>query len=649
MKLLNKIVLLVFSFSTVVSYSQTKNTIKMDKEYNNFAYINAIDVYKKVIQNGVESDELYQKIGNSYYFNAELIKANEWYEKLFIVEKTDIGAEYYFRYSQTLKAIGNYTKANEYLTKFSEMNKMEIRSNLYKKNKNYLDEISEFSNRQKLQEFDINSAYSDYGASFYKDQFVFTSTRDTGSVANIKHSWTNQAFSNLFIAKISPEGKVETTEKLNKKINLLFNESSAIFTKDGNTIYFTRNNSVKKKLKKDKEGVSLLKLFKATFKNGDWEQVEELPFNSDDYSCAHPALSPDEKTLYFASNMPGSIGQSDIFKVAINSDGTYGKPENLGKEINSEGRETYPFISANNELYFASDGHPGLGGLDIFGAKIYNDNTFSKIYNVGAPVNSQFDDFAYIVDSSTSVGFFSSNRSGGKGNDDIYKFIEEIPLPFHSKHIIEGIVFDNATSTVLPNSTIVLLDENMNPIKEVKSDDKGNYVFTDLEYNKKYYVRVSNSEYESTEVSTRTNDKSGKNKVDVRLNKVINKITVGNDLAKVFDIKSIYFDSGKSDIRPDAAIELQKILEVLKANPTIKIDIRSHTDSRQSAEKNLILSNKRAKSTIDWMIKKGISADRLTGKGYGESKLINNCSDGVPCSEEQHQENRRTEFIIVKI
>lgn len=645
MKFDKKIYSILLVFASVFLFGQKNTVAKGDREYANFAYINAIDIYLKVVEKGYESAEIYQKIGNSYYFNAKLTEANQWYEKLFALKNVTIEPEYYYRYSQTLKATGNYEKANAYLSDFSKMNASDNRAKLFNDSNDYLAEIKKRSGRFTVEDSGINSEFSDYGGAFNNDKIVFTSTRKSKELRNKTHQWTNQPYSNLYEATLTSEGLLASPVELNKKINSNFNESTAVFTKDGKTMYFTRNNFTDKKVKTDKNQVMLLKLYKAVLKDNEWTEVQELPFNSDEYNCAHPALSTDEKTLFFVSNMPGTIGQSDIFKVALHTDGTFGKPENLGKEFNTEGRESFPYISKNNEIYFASDGRPGLGGLDIFAAKMSNDGSFAKIYNVGAPVNSPFDDFAYML-AADSNGFFASNRDGGKGYDDIYKFKENLPLPFNCKQLLKGVLTDIKTNAIIPNAKIVLFDDKMNPLTESVTNDKGEYSFPDLECDKKYVVRGVPEKYEAVEKAVLTDLYPGETTSSLEVDSFLKKIEVGTDLAKTFGIDLIYFDLDKANIRKISEKDLAKILEVLQRYPAITINIKSHTDSRQSASYNLKLSQRRAQSTMQWFLNKGIDKSRLTSEGLGESQLLNQCADGVKCSEEEHQKNRRSEFII---
>ncbi|MEO8236102.1 MAG: OmpA family protein [Flavobacterium sp.] len=643
-----RIILFISILSFVSLSAQKGKLVSAQKNYNSLAYIDAIKIFEKVANKGYGSVELFQKLGNSYYFNAKLKEAGKWYEKLFSLGQ-DVDAEYYYRYSQCLKAEENYVKADEYLELFTKKTNSDNRSKIFNEDKKYLESIKKNSNRYSISDAGMNSAFSDYGPSITNNKLVFASARDTGGVSKTRSKWTNQSFTNLYKSDIDAEGNLSGVEALSKKVNSKFNESTPVFTNDGKTMYFTRNNFINGKKFTDTNKIVLLKLYKATLEGDNWVNIQELPFNSNEYSVAHPALSPDNKTLYFASNMEGTVGQSDIFKVSINSDGSYGTPENLGLKINTESRETFPFVSADNILYFASDGQSGLGGLDVFAVKIYENGSYSNVLNVGSPLNGPTDDFAYIIDPNTKKGYFTSNRDGGKGFDDIYKFTENSQLEFDCKQTITGVVSDLQTTEIVPNTTVKLFDDKMNEVSQTIVDAGGKYKFENLECNKVYYVRTENEAYETAETSVKTDKFSGEKLASLPVSKKIIQVSVGSDLASAFGIKIIYFDLDKSFIRKDAAIELAKMVEVMKEYPTMKIEVKSHTDSRQTSKYNKELSEKRAKSTVAWMIENGISEDRLVGNGYGESQLINNCADGVKCSEDEHQANRRSEFIITKM
>jgi len=641
--LLSIVIISVFSLNI---YSQKARLASADKKYDNYAYIDAIKTYEKVAEKGYRSAAVFQKLGNAYYFNSELDKAAKWYGELFAMEETEIEPEYYFRYSQSLRAIGENDKADQMMEKFNELLGNDARGTLFKKHKNYLEAIKENSGRYNIEDAGINSQYSDYGSFVYNNKIYFASARDTGSLGHRKHSWTDQFFTNLYMADLDEDLNPGVVKKFDRSINTKFHEATPIFTKDSTTMYFTRNNYIEGKKGKDENKITFVKIYKATLKEGKWTDVTALPFNSDSYSTAHPTLSPDEKTMYFASDMPGTLGQSDLFKVKINDDGTFGTPENLGPTINTPGKETFPFVNDENEIYFASNGHPGLGGLDVFVSKMKADGSLGEVQNVGADVNSPKDDFAYIIDTKTRKGFFSSNRDGGPGFDDIYKFLETRKLV--CEHELYGKITDIESSMPLPDAKVTLYDKMFNQLGTTNADENGDYKFP-VECGESYSVRAQKEEYMTKEVKVSIPKKEGRTELNIALEKEQCKVTVGDDLGKCFGIKMIYFDFDKSDIRVEAAIDLEKILDVMIQYPKMKLDIRSHTDSRGSDKYNEKLSDRRAKSTINWLIKNGVSPNRLVGKGYGEYELVNRCSDGVECTEEEHQMNRRSEFIITAL
>lgn len=630
-------ILSIFSFN---SYAQQSKISDADKSYKKYAYVDAIKIYEKVAEKGYKSEDMFKKLGNSYYFNSDYEAAARWYGELFAMN-TAVGSEYYYRYAQSLKSAGQIDKANKLMKEFNTKFNQDNRGLLYKENVNYQDLIKSNSGRYKIEDAGINSKYSDYSSFVYNNKIYFASARDTGNFSKRIHTWSGEYFTNLYVSN-TDSVKVE---KFKTALNSKFHELAPAFTRDGKTVYFTRNNYVKGKKGQDEHKITLVKIYKASLENGKWTNITALSFNSDNYSTAHPALSPDEKTLYFASDRPGTIGQSDIYRVEVNADGSFGQPANLGKPINTEGRETFPYVTNENEIYFASDGHPGLGGLDVFVGKIQSNGAVTDIQNVGADVNSPKDDFAYIIDPVTRKGYFSSNKDGGQGSDDIYKFLETKKLQCIQE--LNGIITDSETGSILPETKLSLY-ENEAFINSTFSDLSGSYNFA-VSCGKTYNVRAEKKEYTTKEVNITILKLSGKTSLPITLDNAKCKVAVGDDLGKCFGIKMIYFDLDKSDIRPEAAVDLEKILNALLENPTMKLDIRSHTDSRQTRYYNEALSDRRAQSTVKWLIKNGINPGRLTGRGYGETQLLNGCFDGVNCTEEQHQVNRRSEFIITAL
>jgi outer membrane protein OmpA-like peptidoglycan-associated protein len=644
MKIIYKIslVLLVTFISTNITYGQRVQLKKAEKAYEQFAYIDAQEIYLKVIADGYRSAQILKRLGNTYYFNADYLNAAKWYQELIKDFPEETEPEYYFRAAQSLKSTGDYKKSDDLMSTFALLGGDTRIIQNFKDNPDYMDDIKRKADLYKVVPVAINTTNSDFGPSFYMDdKIVFASAMDTVVDGKLRlHDWNNQPFLNLYMAEMDEDGNLSNTTKLSGDVNTKFHESSAVFTKDGNTVYFTRNNFVEGKKRRDKDRNIRLKVFKAT-KLGDnyWSNVVELPFNSDNYSVAHPALSPDEKRLYFSSDMPGTVGMSDLWYVDILGDNSYGTPVNLGASINTEARESFPFISKQNVLYFSTDGRAGLGGLDIFYTKLDQDGMPTEINTLGRPVNSSKDDFGFIIDENTNLGFLSSNRDGAAGSvgDDIYKVVRICEIT------VSGPVTDIATGALLPGAIVIALDENNNEVASMTVGQDAKYSFS-LECDKLYTIRGAKQGYEPTEKIINTPSESSN--VDLPLELKSSDKCPPDDLGCRLALEPIYFDFDRYNIRPDAEIELAKILAAMREYPQLIIHIESHTDSRGSHAYNELLSERRAQSTLEWLVSKGISRDRLSAKGYGESRLINECKDGVQCSEEQHQLNRRSMFII---
>lgn len=632
------------------SFAQQGKLEKANKEYERFAYIDAQKVFKKVAESGYKSADLFQKLGNSYYFNSDYNNAVKWYGKLMSNYKSEVSSEYYFRYAQSLKAVKNYEESDKYMEKFYSFENGDARALNYQNTPNYLERISFQSGRYKVKNIAANSSNSDFGPSYYGDKLVFASSRDTGTVRKIIHKWNDKPFLDLYQGTIDEKtADVASVKSLSSILNTKFHESTPVFTKDLKTVYFTRNNYNKGKFRKAANGINKLKIYRSN-KNeaGNWSQPESLSINNDEYVVAHPALSADEKKLYFSSTMPGGEGLSDIYVVDIAEDGTFGKPINMGPKVNTEGVESFPFIGKkSNDLYFASNGNIGLGGLDLYMVTLgANNQVISELINLGEPANSPDDDFAFILDEETKTGYLSSNRPGGKGDDDIYKFTQIGELKRECKVDIEGVITNKISGELLPGTEVTLFDTSNTVIDSMIVGADAKYSF-EADCDRKYFIRGGLGTYETNETLVRTLGEGDTIRVELTLVKSVRVAALGEDLAKILDLNPIYFDYDKSNIRKDAAVELAKVIAVMNEYPKMKIDVRSHTDSRGNDEYNKQLSSRRAESTIKYIVKKGgINNDRLTGKGYGESQLTNDCANGIPCSLQKHQKNRRSEFII---
>lgn len=625
---------------------------KAGKEHDQWAYIDAISIYEKVARRGYVSKDLLEKLGDAYYFNARYAEAEKHYERLFSEYGSEAPAsEYYYRYAQTLQHTGREAESKSYYDQFvskvgSNTQIAQIRKNEAELKK----QIQANSGRyDEVNNLDINTQFADYGSYVHNSQLYFTSARDTGSLSKREHTWTGDAFTSLYSVAATAT-KDDKVTRLKGKVKSPLNESTAVITKDGNTMYFTRNNYINNTRKYDANKNTNLKIYRAENVNGRWENITELSFNMDGYNTAHPTLSQDETTMYFSSDRPGGFGSSDLWQVAIHPSGAFGGPVNMGSAINTEARETFPFVTPTGALYFSSDGRIGLGGLDVYAVKLDRNSNPGEIHNLGSPVNSNADDFAYYIDADSRQGFFSSNRDGGKGNDDIYSFTEVRPLQLECMQKLLLTVVDSKTRNIIPDAAVTLYDRLYNELETSNRYQNEGYIFDNgFKCGEGYRLKIEKTGYSTREDFVLMNKESGVTEHTVVLERRKTEVKKGDDLFKVLNLNPIYFDLDKYNIRQDAEVELAKILAVLEEYPTMKIDIRSHTDSRASHKYNDRLSEGRAKSTRDWLIEHGIEASRITAKGYGERQLINECADGVKCSEEAHQANRRSEFIIMEM
>lgn len=644
-----------FIKSSKGSVYKTKLIERADHYFDKMWYSEAAALYEEALTKGEKnhSYEIIQKAADSYYFNTDMEKAYEWYSILYEQYGKEMSADNVFKYAHSLKGTGKYARSKKLMRLYKkkmengEVSSLEDTRPL--PNEILLDNILNTGGDYEVKNLAINTEYSDFSPMFLdSSQVVFASAKDSSFLNTRKYKWNDQPYLDLYVAKINEESKdLKDAIKFSKKINTKYHEASVTFAPDNETMYFTRNN-YGKKLKRDKNGVNHLKIYMSNKVGDEWMEAVEVSFNSDDYSTGHPALSPDGKQLYFVSDMPGSIGQTDIFVVDVLENNSFSEPRNLGPDINTERKEMFPFIN-DKKLYFSSDGHTGLGGLDVYEIAYTEEEGFEEVKNLGQPINSNRDDFSYIVNEENQKGYFASNRSEGKGDDDIYSFerldLEKIPA---SNSAIAGVVTELITGDIMPQQLVELLDENGIKLKEMVSDDDGRFIFEDLEADTKYTIKANKDEYfenlqEVTTVESDTVD------VIVAMKKLKEMIAVEEGIKKL-KTEMIHFDFDKSYIRQDASEELDKLIEVMTEYPSMVIKIESHTDSRGKRAYNKYLSDNRAKSTRDYILSKGITPERIESAiGYGEEKLLNSCDGNVACTEQEHYLNRRSEFIIVNM
>ncbi len=562
-----------------LSFASAQIDLKKGDEYfEGYEYLKARDIYLKLYKRGLRSMELYKRLGDSYFKTAEYEEAAKWYKRLFD-EGFNIEPEYYFRYGQSLKATGKVDKGNELIKKYYELIHDNVRLRQLQKKANiiYDNDIQlEYSTYELDTLNKINTEYSEYSPYVYKDKLIFTSNghKPTGYK---NHLWNGMPFTDLYISRLKTPIEPTYPKPLPGDLNSDYFEASVTFTKDLKTMYFSRTDYFNNKLNVDENDVNKLKIFRAELINGKWKVVEKLPFCSDNFTYSHPALSPDGKRLYFASDMPGTYGESDLWYVEIYEDNSYSYPQNLGPKINTSERESFPFVDKDNKLYFASDGQIGYGGLDIFAVEIKEDGTFGDVLNLGPPINTRKDDFSFYIDPDTNVGYFASNRDGGKGMDDIYAFTK--------------------TDYLKKGSAKEKIARSQDSIK----------------------VGIPKKEY----------------------------IKEGEDLGKLIQLNPIYFEYKSAEITVRAALELEKVIAVLKKYPGIKLHIKAHTDCIGSDAYNMKLSEARAKSTRDYIIEGGIDPSRVTAEGRGEREPVQKCKVCETCPDVIRAKNRRSEFIII--
>jgi outer membrane protein OmpA-like peptidoglycan-associated protein len=622
---MKKIYIIIFVLVSTLISAQNKETQIADKFFKKYEFISAAESYLKLVASNNADGYVYRQLGDCYFNIYNTKEAAKWYAKA-IAQKQD--SELYYRYAQMLKANGNYVESNKQMQKFAALQPNDSRTKIFNENPNYIPVLLDQQKSFDIKSIDINSDKSDFGAILQDNTIYFTSARNTKSKI---YSWTKEPFLDIYKANLNEDGTISNILQI-KELNSKYHDGSVSISQDGSTMYFTSDSFRENSFEKDK--ASKLKLgknniFSAKFINGKWDEITSLPFNSKDYSSGNPSISKDGKTLYFSSNRPGSVGGVDIWKVAISETGSYGTPENLGKSVNTEGNESFPFITSDNVLYFSSDAKQGLGAMDVYKIDL---TTNSAAKNLGKPVNSEKDDFAFTINENKNIAFVASNRNG---NDDIFKLI---PI---CNYEVNAIVTNANSGAILAEANVSILDDQNNIISSLKSNSKGEVSFT-VECEKAYTIQAIKDGFESNSFAvTASKKKGGSIKIDAALKPISEIIT-----EKEVNLKPIFFEYNNSNITQQGAFELDKLVQIMKNNEKLFIFVKSHTDNRGSDEFNLLLSDKRVKATIQYVISNGIDPNRISGKGFGETELKVDCKEN--CTEEAHEQNRRSEFLIVK-
>jgi len=649
----------MLSFSV---FSQQGKQKRADTLFNKFSFVKAAKLYTELLQDNYNRDYATRKLADSYAFLRDPRNASRFYKS--VVKQKNVPLEYYYKYAQSLRGMKKYDESQIWLKRYKDSGGV-VNANDFSKDINFITSVFGAKQQYFLDRVRFNSKYSDFGAIEHDGKVYFASARDEGFAIKRLYGWNEQPFLDIYVTKAGSKSNVDHTAKLPGDVNSIYHDGPVTITKDGKTMYFSRNNFKDNIEIKDKKGLTNMKIYRATFVDSLWTNVEDLSINGDNFSTQHAALNTDDTKLYFTSDRPGTIGGSDIWTVDIAQDGTLGNIENLGDIINTESAEGFPFVNNEGVLFFSSDGHTGLGLLDIF-ATIKGDDEVSiaDVINLGVPVNSNKDDFAFTMNQNGITGYFASNRQGGLGSDDIYAFHREPVLH------VEGVVTDAINTNPIVAAKITLFDDQGNQVAYMETDENGYYQIN-IDRNKDYKIVANQDKYiedyrefTSKNIQTELITITG----NLLLNPVQNVVKLaelntnnldyennlmGNDSTSVKNaqLKPIYFDFEKFNIRKEYALELDKIVKLMTDDyPEMVIRIEAHTDSRGTFEYNDILSTNRAKSTYNYLISKGVNSSNITEyKGYGERRLINECADGVACDEAKHQLNRRTQFIVVQM
>ena len=624
-------IFIITLLSSAILTAQSNETKRADKHFNKYEFVEAATDYLKLVTDGKADTYVYSQLAESYFNVFNTVEAEKWYA---VALETSSEPEMVYNYSQMLKANGKYEESNTQLDLFASMRPADHRATAFRENPNYLPKILEKGKRFNVQNLAINSEVSDFGGTLKNGKLYITSARNSNRKT---YGWNEEPFLDIYTAYVNDDGEFQTPSIIEQNINTKYHEGTVSFSPDGNTMYFSRESFYEKVYERDsitKYKISVLNLYKSINQEGQWSEAEALSLNGDSYSVKNPSVSADGKTLYFASDKTGGYGNFDIYSAPIDENGSVGDATNLGQKLNTEGQEMFPFISANNTLYFSSNGHLGLGGLDVFFAKIV-DGKVGPIRNVGIPVNGNADDFAFSINEETEEGFVSSNREGGVGSDDIYSIKKIQPI---CDVLVSVTVKDHKTGLILVGAAVSIQDADGNIFGTKTSNTEGVVEYI-IECNIDTKLVGSKIDYESgfTLVDGTSEEEVSADLLLTPIDEII--------LANKVILNPIYFDFDKSNINAQAAFELDKLVQLMNKYKSIVLSAESHTDSRGSASYNLSLSERRAMTTAQYVISKGIDASRITGEGKGETMPSVDC--GGRCTEEEHQLNRRSEFLIL--
>lgn len=640
---MKRLLFIAILFCGTITYAQEQKLKKADALFEEMAYADAAKAYEAYLKDAKKPGiTTTKRIADTYFYTNNFAKAADWYEKVLKMPGASTDEVHYRRYVLSLRALKRYDEADALVGQklASKKNKKDLER--FKKQKNQLDSITRITSKFEIRNVEeINSPLTEFGTTFFGSKIIYSSAKDTTKFGGKTYKYNNQPYLELYIADVDSNGRFTNEKKFAKRDQISYHNSNVAFLPGNDSIVYFSANILKGggRLNKNDAGTNNIGIFKAKLKEGRMRDIEPMLFNNVNYSCAHPAISADGKWMYFTSDMPGGEGEADIYVAAILENGMTDKPKNLGPTINTEGKEMFPFIH-ENVLYFSSDWHYGLGGLDVFESKIDDKGNYGEPENLGKPVNSNRDDFAYIVAENKLSGYFSSNRAGGKGDDDIYYFKKECG------QAIAGVITGKSTSKPIAGVTVKALKDTIEIARTLTSVD-GKYTLKQLPCNTQITVTAEKPDHVTATQLVSLPRVAGTTPFNIELTDYSSLVTKQDSIEKI-TINPIFFDFDKYDITPQAAVELDKVVYVLQNFTNVIIKIESHTDARGDDDYNLKLSENRAKATYNYILSKGVTANRIESVvGYGETRHVNNCSNDVECSEEEHLKNRRSEFIIV--
>lgn len=618
---------------------------RADRFYHEYQYAKAIPGYLQLADRKNPQLSDLEKLAESYARISNYVDAENWYSR--VIRDPNSKPANLLNYAEVLKQNSRYAEAKkalqEYATKTGDRTSVAVE---IAGCDSALVWMADPTAHKITNESGINTEYSEFSA-FPINGKVHYAGEPPLSFTDKSHGWTGNSFLHIHTADGAVGGSLGNPNVSEESFNRESYHVGPISSDaSGSTLYVTRTYSgsgagISRENRRKYRTHRLELYIYRKDGSGNWEETPFVYNNVKEYSLGHASLSPDEKTLYFVSDMPGGRGGTDIWYSEKQSDGTWGTPVNAGETINTDKDELFPNLALDGTLYFSSNGLAGMGGLDIFSSK-GGKSSWAKAENLRFPVNSAGDDFAFVGTEATDMGmsgYLSSNRRGGRGADDIYSFSYSRPKIIL---VLKGITYNKNTKEILPETSVTLFSGNREIKGKQRTKDGGIFIF-ELDTKSDYRIWGQKTGYysDSTLISTKGVTKSDTLYASLYLEPLF-------EVGKTFELENIHYDFDKHNIRKDAAEILDELVRIMRDNPTLMIELSSHTDSRGSDSYNMALSQRRAQSAVNYLVDRGIARDRMVAQGYGESRLLNRCSNGVACSIAEHQANRRTEVTVLE-